>query len=397
MKSISKTAASIQPSATMTIDARVRELRRAGISVSAFGGGEPDFVAADAVLEAGIQAIRDGNTKYTPAAGTPELRHAVAQRLSEDFGLAYKDSQIVITTGGKYAIYTALRVLLDPGDEVILPAPFWVSYGEQIRMAGGVPVVVYTPEESGFKITPSQLTAAVTEKTKLFILNNPGNPTGAVYDKNELTALAAVCREKDLYVLADEMYAKLLYDGTEFTSFPMLSEDAFARTILINGASKAYAMTGWRIGYAAAPEHIARAMSSYLSQSTGCASSVSQAAAAAAFSGPQDHVERMRAAYEERRNYLVRRIRAMDGLSCTVPKGAFYLLIRVDALYGRTLGGKRMESDMDFVQALLESARVAVTPGAAFGAPGYVRWCYAASLDELKTGADRLENFLRAE
>ncbi|MGM9614746.1 MAG: pyridoxal phosphate-dependent aminotransferase [Oscillospiraceae bacterium] len=396
MKSISKTAASIQPSATMTIDTRVRELRRAGISVSAFGGGEPDFVAADAVLEAGIQAIRDGNTKYTPAAGTPELRQAVAKRLSDDYGLAYKDSQIVITPGGKYAIYTALRVLLDPGDEVILPAPFWVSYGEQIRMAGGVPVIVHAPEESGFKITPAQLTAAVTEKTKLFILNNPGNPTGAVYDKNELTALAEVCRGKDLYVLADEMYAKLLYDGVEFTSFPTLSEDAFARTILINGASKAYAMTGWRIGYAAAPEHIARAMSSYLSQSTGCASSVSQAAAAAAFSGPQDHVEHMRAAYEERRNYLVRRIRAMDGLSCSVPKGAFYLLIRVDALYGRTLGGKRIESDMDFAQALLESARVAVTPGAAFGAPGYIRWCYAASLDELKTGADRLEQFLRA-
>jgi aspartate aminotransferase len=263
-------------------------------------------------------------------------------------------------------------------------------------MAGGVPVVVYAGEEQGFKITAQQLEDAVTERTKLLMLNNPGNPTGAVYSREELESLAVVCREKDLYVLADEMYAKLIFDGREFVSFPSLNEDALARTVLINGASKAYAMTGWRIGYAAAPAHIAKAMAAYLSQSTGCPASMSQAAAAVAFSGPQDYVETMRQSYEKRRDYLVGRIQTMDGLSCTAPAGAFYLLIRVDGLYGRTLGGVNIQNDVDFASALLENVQVEVTPGSAFQAPGYVRWCYAASMEQLQGGLDRLEAFIQA-
>jgi aspartate aminotransferase len=395
MKTLSKKATAIQPSATMAIDAKVRLLRTEGVEVFAFGGGEPDFIASPAVLMAGVQAIATGQTKYTPATGTMALRQAVANRLQADYGLTYDPGQIVVTSGGKHAIYAALQVLIDPGDEVILPAPYWVSYYAQIQMAGGVPVVVHVPESQGFKITPRQLAEAVTERTKLFLLNNPGNPTGAVYTAQELEGLARVCQEKDLYVLADEMYAKLCYGGRKFVSFPSLSSDAFSRTVLINGASKAYAMTGWRIGYAAAPEPIAKTMAAYLSQSTGCPASMSQAAATEAFSGSQDYVETMRQSYEERRNYLVKRIQAMEGLACTMPDGAFYLLIQVDKLYGRTLGGVTIQNDVDFATALLDTARVAVTPGSAFEAPGYVRWCYAASLEQLKGGLDRLEAFLQ--
>lgn len=395
MKPLSSIARSLQPSATMAINARVKELRAQGETVFSFGGGEPDYPTPADICQAGIEAIGQGFTKYTPTEGTPELRRAIAGRLGADYGLDYAWDQIVVTSGGKHAIYVALCVLLDQGDEVILPAPYWVSYHEAIRMAGGVPVVVYAPEEQGFKLTAAQLEAAVTPKTKLLILNNPGNPTGAVYTGRELSALAEVCRANDLYVLSDEMYAKLIYDDVSFVSFPSLSADAYERTVLINGASKAYAMTGWRIGYAAAPAAIARAMGGFLSQSTGAPPSISQAAALQAFAGPQDEVERMRRGYDERRRYLVERIAAMDGVRCGVPQGAFYVLIDVRAQMGRTLAGRRIENDSDFTQALLDAEHVAVTPGSAFGAPGYVRWCYSSAMEELVEGLDRLERFLR--
>ena len=397
MKPLSIIASGIQPSATMAVNTRVMQLKAEGVDVLAFGGGEPDFVASEPVLQAGIQAIARGDTKYTPAGGTTALRKAIADRLAVDCGLSYGPEQIVVTSGGKHAIYIALCILLDPGDEVILPAPYWVSYYDEICMTGAQPVSVYCPEKNGFKLLPEQLEAAITEKTKLLILNNPNNPTGALYTREELFALAEVCRRHDIYVLSDEMYSKIVYDGHEFVSFPTMSGDAADRTILINGASKAYAMTGWRIGYAAAPGHIARKMGDYLSQSTGCPSSISQAAALEAFSGSQDYVETMRSAYEERCHYLVGRIQAMDGLSCSMPEGAFYLLIRVDAYYGKELGGCTINSDGDFAAALLESVHVAVTPGSAFEAPGYIRWCYAASMEELKEGLDRLEAFVNGK
>ncbi len=393
MKPLSKIATGIKPSATMAVNGRVMQLKAEGVDVLAFGGGEPDFIASEPVLQAGIRAISQRQTKYTPAAGTPELRKAIAERLREDCGLSYEVRQIVVTSGGKHAIYIALCTLLDPGDEVILPAPYWVSYYDEIRMTDAVPVSVYCPEENGFKLLPEQLEAAITDRTKLLILNNPNNPTGALYTHKELVALAEVCRRHDIYVISDEIYSKIVYDGHEFVSFPTVSEDACARTVLINGASKAYAMTGWRIGYAAAPENIAKIMSDYLSQSTGCPASISQAAALEAFSGPQDYVETMRRSYEERCHYIVERVRAIPGLDCSMPQGSFYLLIRVEALYGRTLGGRRIDNDSDFAAALLESCHVAVTPGIAFEAPGYVRWCYAASMAELKEGLDRLEAF----
>ena len=394
MKPLSRIASNIKPSATMAVNNRIAELRAQGVDVLAFGGGEPDFIADEPVLQAGIRAIASGETKYTPAAGTIALRKAIADRLAEDYCLSYNTKQIVVTSGGKHAIYIAFCTVLDPGDEVILPAPYWVSYYDEIRMTDAVPVSVYCPEDNGFKLRPEQLEAAITEKTKLLVLNNPNNPTGALYTRDELCAIAEVCRKHDIYVLSDEMYSKIVYDGHEFVSFPTVSEDAYKRTILINGASKAYAMTGWRIGYAAAPANIAGIMSDYLSQSTGCPSSVSQAAALEAFSGAQDYVQTMRKAYEDRCHYLVERIQAMDGLACSMPKGAFYLLIQVDALYGRTLGGRMIADDGDFAAALLDAAHVAVTPGTAFEAPGYVRWCYAASMEELREGLDRLEAFV---
>ncbi|MCD8008785.1 MAG: pyridoxal phosphate-dependent aminotransferase, partial [Clostridiales bacterium] len=268
MRPLSKIAASLQPSATMAVNAKVKQMRAAGEVVFSFGGGEPDWPTPENICQAGIQAIQSGYTKYTPASGAPELRTAIAERLRADYGLAYDKEQIIVTSGGKHAIYVALCCLLDQGDEVVLPAPYWVSYHEAIRMAGGTPVVVYASEEQGFKLTAAQLEAAVTPRTKLFLLNNPGNPTGAVYTGEELAALAEVCKKFDLYVLSDEMYGKLVYDDAELVSFPSLSQDAYDRTVLINGASKAYAMPGCRIGYAAANKHIAEAIYGYLTQST---------------------------------------------------------------------------------------------------------------------------------
>lgn len=395
MRPLSKIATSLKPSATMAVNATVKKMRAAGEEVFSFGGGEPDWPTPENICHAGIQAIQEGFTKYTPASGTAELRSAIAERLREDYGLDYESGQIVVTSGGKHAIYVALCCLLDQGDEVILPAPYWVSYHEAIRMAGGTPVVVYASEEQGFKLTASQLEAAVTPRTKLFLLNNPGNPTGAVYTREELAALAAVCKKFDLYVLSDEMYGKLVYDDAELVSFPSLSQDACQRTVLINGVSKAYAMTGWRIGYAAAPKPIAAAMDGYLSQSTGAPPSISQAAALEAFSGPQDAVERMRQGYDQRRKYLVERLNGMEGVSCAIPKRAFYLLIDVRPQFDRTLAGRKIENDTDFTQALLDAEHVAVTPGIAFDAPGYVRWCYASSMEEIVEGLNRLERFIR--
>lgn len=397
MKSISKIAAAINPSTTMAIDAEVRRLKSLGVPVISFGAGEPDFNSEESVCRAGIDVITQGRARYTAAAGTPELRRAIAARLYEDYSLKYSENEICVSSGGKFAIFAAMGVLLDPGDEVILPTPCWVSYYEQIRMFGAVPVTLATAEENDLKLTADELRGAISKKTKLLVINNPGNPSGNVYTRSELEAIYEVCREADIYVLSDEMYAKLLYDNEEFTSFASLCPDAKARTVIVNGVSKAYAMTGWRIGFTVASEHISKAISSYLSHTTGCPSSVSQAAALEAFSGDQSYVDFMVKAYDERRRYLVERIKAIPSLSFIMPKGAFYMMINVEKFYGRTLGGRLIENDFDFSQALLDAARVAVTPGSAFMAPGYIRLCYAASLDDIIASLDRLESFLNCE
>ncbi len=395
LKELAQIASAVQASSTMAIDALAKQMKADGVDVVGFGAGEPDFNTPDHIKAAAEQAIAENVTRYTPASGTAALKQAVCRRMREDCGLEYQPSQVVVTSGAKHCVYIALRALVNPGDEVILPAPFWVSYLELIKMAGGVPVVVAAQESAGFKMTAEQLAAAITPRTKALILNNPSNPTGMVYSKEELAAIARVCVEKDIYVISDEIYYGLLYDGVKSVSFASLGEDVKERTILINGVSKSYAMTGWRIGYLLSGENIAKVMANYLSHSTGSPSSVSQAASVAALNGPQDCVEAMRRAFEERRNYIVERVNAMDGVSCIKPEGAFYIMMNVEKQLGRTIHGELIRTGDDFSAALLKHGLVATVPCSGFGAPGFVRWSYATSMDNIKKGMDRLEEFLK--
>lgn len=395
MKELAQTARGVQVSSTMAMDALAKQMRADGVDVIGFGAGEPDFNTPDHIKAAAEQAIAENVTRYTPASGTVELKEAVCQRMREDCGLDYKPSQVVATSGAKHCVYIALRALVNPGDEVILPAPFWVSYLEMVKMAGGVPVVVTAEESARFKMTAEQLSAAITPKTKALILNNPCNPTGMMYDREELADIARVCVERDVYVISDEIYYGLVYDGREFVSLASLGEEIKERTVLVNGVSKSYAMTGWRIGYLLSSERIAKVMSNYLSNSTGSPSSISQAAAVAALNGPQDCVEEMRAAFEERRNYIVERVNAMDGVSCLKPEGAFYIMMNVEKQLGRAICGETVGSSDDFAAALLKHGLVATVPGSGMGAPGFVRWSYAVSMDSIKKGMDRLEEFLK--
>lgn len=395
MKPISTIAQNVHPSTTLAVNSKAKQMKAEGIDVIGFGAGEPDFDTPDNIRDAGIEAIRDGKTKYTPAAGIIPLRKAVAERLRADCGLHYDYTQIVIASGAKHNVFVALAVLTDPGDEIIVPAPYWVSYYEMIKMTGGVPVVVNAPESQGFKITPEQLEFAVTPKTKALLLNNPSNPTGMFYTKEELTAIAEICLKYDIYIIADEIYYKLLYDGLEFTSIASLGEAVKDHTILINGVSKSYAMTGWRIGYAAANKELAQAMSSYLSHATGAPSTISQWAAVEALSGRQDNIESMTKTFEARRDYLVERLNTIPNVSCIKPDGAFYVMMNIGKLIGKTFGGKLIGDDNDFALAFLEKGLVAVVPGSGFGAPNFVRFTYATSMENIREGLDRLEKFLK--
>lgn len=394
MKELSRLAKNVNPSTTLAIDAMAKQMRGDGLDVIGFGAGEPDFETPVNIQDAAIDAIRKGKTKYTPAAGIVELRKAAAARLKADCGVDYDYTQIVIASGAKHNVYIALATLINPGDEIIVPAPYWVSYCEMVSMLGGTPVPVLADEAQHFKITAAQLEAAITDKTKAVMLNNPCNPTGMFYTKSELEALAEVCVKHDLYVIADEIYYQLLYDGLKFTSFASLGDEVKERTILINGVSKSYAMTGWRIGYAAANKEIAKTMSNYLSHSTGAPSTISQWAAVEALSGPQETIEAMRKVFEERRNYLVKRLNSIDGVSCITPTGAFYVMMNIEKLIGRTLGGKLIENDDDFGVAFLEKGLVAVVPCSGFGIKNFVRWTYATSMENIKEGLDRMEKFL---
>mgnify|MGYP000869047747 CR=1 FL=1 len=395
MKELSRIASAVQASTTMAIDAMFKQMKADGVDVIGFGAGEPDFNTPDNIKAAGIAAIEQNVTRYTPAAGTVELRQAVCGRMKADYGLEYKPSQVVVSSGAKHLVYLALRAVVNPGDEVILPAPYWVSYIELIKMVGGVPVVVTATEAEHFKLTAEKLSAAITPRTKAILLNNPSNPTGMMYDREELEAIAAVCTQADIYVISDEIYACLAYDGRTFTSFASLSADAKERTILVNGVSKAYAMTGWRIGYACANDVIAKVMGNFLSHSTGAPSSISQKAAVAALEGPQGEVESMRKAFEERRNYIVSRMNAINGISCIKPEGAFYVMMNMEKLVGKTIHGEVIRDSDDFSAAFLKHGLVATVPCTGFGAPNYVRWSYATSMDNIKKGLDRLEQFLQ--
>lgn len=395
MKELSQIASAVQVSSTMTIDALAKQMKADGIDVIGFGAGEPDFNTPEHIKAAAEQAIAGNVTRYTPASGTLSLKGAVCRRMKEDCGLDYKPSQVVVTSGAKHCVNLALRALVNPGDEIILPAPFWVSYLELIKMMGAKPVIVTAGEDADFKITAEQLKAAVTPNTKALILNNPCNPTGMVYSRGELEAIAKVCVEKDIYVISDEIYYGLLYDGVQFSSLAALGSEIKERTILINGVSKSYAMTGWRIGYLLSNEKIAKVVSNFVSHSTGSPCTISQAAAEAALNGPQNCVEAMCRAFEERRNYIVDRINQIDGVSCLKPEGAFYIMMNMEKLIGKTIQGELIQTPDDFCTALLKYGLVATVPGGGFGAPNFVRWSYATSMDNIKKGMDRLEAFLK--
>ena len=394
MKPLSTLAEAVHASSTMAIDSMYKNMKAQGIDVVGFGAGEPDFPTPDNIKEACIRALAENRTKYTPASGIIELKQAVCQRMKEDCGVDYAPSQVVIASGAKHIVYLTVRALVNSGDEVVIPAPYWVSYSEIVRMCGGIPVIAQTREEDEFKLTPQELDEAITDNTKCVLFNSPSNPTGMMYTREELRALADVCIARDVYIIADEIYYKLVYDGREFVSVAALGEDVKERTILINGVSKSYAMTGWRIGYSLAPEHITKVMSNYVSHSTAAPSTLSQWAAVEALTGPQDTVETMRQAFEARRNYMVDRVNAMELVSCLKPEGAFYIMMNIRKVFGKKCGDVVIDSCDTCAAQLLEKGLVAVVPGSGFDAPDYVRWSYATSLENIKEGMDRLEKFL---
>lgn len=394
VKPISKIAAAIAPSATLAISAKAKQMKAEGIDVVNFGVGEPDFPTPENVKEAGIQAIRDNKTKYTPAAGILELRKAVCKRMKEDLGLDYEPSEVVVASGAKHSVYLAIMVCCDPGDEVVVAAPYWLSYAEMIRMAGAVPVEVRAQASSNFKITAEQLEAAITDKTKMFMLNSPSNPTGMVYTREELEALAAVCEKHGIYVLADDIYCNLVYDGVEYTSIASVSPAMKEQCIVVNGVSKSYAMTGWRVGYTLSNPTVAKAMASYASHSTGAPATMAQWAAIESLEGDQSSVDEMRQQLEKRRNHLVERMNKIQGVSCIKPQGAFYVMMDMSNFVGKTMYGKVIENDADFAALFLEKALVATVPCTAFAAPNFLRWSYATSMENIDKGLDRLEKFI---
>ena len=356
--------------------------------------GEPDLNTPDVIKEAAKAALDANDTHYPPGNGYPYALEAISKFEAEAHGLHYAPSEIILTVGATEALFASFSTILNPGDEVILPAPYWVSYYELIKMAGGVPVVVETTEASGFNLTPQQLRQAITPKTKALILNSPSNPTGMIYSRAHLEAIAQVCVEADLYVIADEMYSKLVFDGKEFVSFPSLSQAVKERTILVSGASKTYAMTGWRIGFAAAGREIVQVMSNYLSHSLSGTCSIAQAAAEEAFGGSQAEIEAMRRAFEVRRDYLYQRMSAIPGVHPVRSEATFYMLMNLEELIGRTLYGVEIRDADDFANVFLREGLVAVVPCTGFGAPHYVRWSFAVSMENIKEGLDRLEKFL---
>jgi len=370
-------------------------MKAQGIQVINFSAGEPDFDTPEHIKEAAVEALKAGFTKYTPVPGTEELRKAVAGRLRQDRGVDYDPADIVVSCGAKHSLYNALQVCCQEGDEVILVAPYWVSYYEQVKLAGAEPVVIQTTEETGFKLTSDMLEGVLTPRTRLLILNSPSNPTGAVYRREELEELAKVIREHDLLVISDEIYASLVYDGLTHTSIASLGPEIKERTILVDGVSKAYAMTGWRIGYAAAPRPIAKAMADLQSHSTSNPTSIAQKAAVAALTGSQDPVESMRLEFNKRRDRFLAGLKELPGITCNRPGGAFYLFPNVSGLFGRKFRGKVLSCATDVASVLLEHFQVAVVPGIAFGHDNYLRLSYATSMEQIEAGLARLEDFIK--
>lgn len=393
---ISPTVSKIEPSITLSIAAKASAMKAQGIDVVALSVGEPDFGTPKHICEAAIEAIRSGFTRYTPESGIPELKKAVCDKFRRDNGLDYKPSQVIINCGAKHSVFLAVLVMTSPGDEVIIPSPYWVSYPEMVKVAGGTPVIIEATMESDLKITVDQLKKAITPKTKLLILNTPSNPTGMVYTEEELRALGEVVSETGTYVISDEVYEKLVYDGARHVSIGSLSDDLYGRTITINGVSKTYCMTGWRIGYTAGREEIIKAMSTVQSQETSNPCSISQKAALAALNGPEDFLADMLDAYDKRRSYMVGRLNAMTGIRCVMPQGAFYVFPDVSGAYGKHFEGRIIDGSLAFCEYMLEQQNIAIVPGIGFGADNHVRVSSATSMENIKKALDRLEAGLQA-
>jgi aspartate aminotransferase len=388
---IAKRASAIKPSPTLATAAKAKAMKAQGIDVVDFGVGEPDFDTPENVKEAAKKAIQAGFTKYTPASGTDELKEAVLEKFKKDNGLAYDRSQVIISCGAKHSLYNIAEALFDPGDEVIIPSPYWVSYPDQVILNDATPVIVETTEDEKFKLSAKKLENAVTRKTKAVVLNSPSNPTGLAYDKKTLEEIAAVVVKHKLYVISDEIYEKLIYDGFQHFSIASLNPEIKNLTIVVNGVSKSHAMTGWRIGYAAGPQDVIAAMANIQSQSTSNPTSISQKAAVEALRGPQDFIQVMNREFDKRRKYMVERLNRITGMSCLMPVGAFYAFPRVSPLFGKSANGKLIGNSSDLAAYLLEEAKVALVSGDAFGADAYIRLSYATSMEIIIKGLDRIE------
>jgi aspartate aminotransferase len=387
----------IQPSPTLSIDAKAKALKAQGIDIVGFGAGEPDFDTPDNIKAAGKKAIDAGYTKYMPVGGADDLKDAIIAKMKRDNGLEYTRDEISVACGAKHTLYNISQALIQEGDEVIIPGPYWVSYPDQIVLAGGTPVFIMTDEATGFKITPEQLELAITPKTKYLILNSPCNPTGSTYLVGELQALGQVLlKHPHVYVVSDDIYEKLVYDGINFSTIAQVVPELKPRTIVVNGVSKAYAMTGWRIGWACGPKEIMGAMTKMQSQSTSNATSIAQKASVEALNGSQDALPPMVAEFEKRRTYIVDRLNAIPGVTCFRSNGAFYAFPNFSGVYGKTTPkGKKIENSTEFAAYLLEDANVALVPGVAFGDDRYARLSYAISMETIKKGIDRIEEAIK--
>ena len=385
--SISRRAASLAPSLTLAIDAKAKQMKAEGLDVVGFGAGEPDFDTPQHIKDAAVKALAEGFTKYTPSSGIPELRQAIADKFKRENGLTYKPSQIIVSCGGKHSCYNVILATCQEGDEVIIPAPYWLSYPEMVKLAGATPVIVPTSDQTEFKIMPDQLRAALTPRTRLFVLNSPSNPTGSVYTPEEIKTLGDICVERGVLIMSDEIYEHLLYDGAKHQSVASFSPSHCDHTIIVHGFAKAWSMTGWRLGFLAAPEPIAKAIDAVQSHSTSNPTSFAQKGGVAALTGPQDHLPKWLAEYAKRRSYAHQKLNRIPGISCVNSKGAFYLFPNISKLGLKSA---------DFCARLLEQEKVAAVPGIAFGADEYLRISYATSLANIEKGLDRLERFAQS-